>query len=237
MGSKLDNLEEVNSFSAKIYGKSDHHIDSESLECPVHADIVEAIQTLKNEAADAGFSLTLASGFRSFDRQCLIWNAKAQGLRPVLDKNENPINLNDLNEQEKVFAILRWSALPGTSRHHWGTDFDVYDASALEDEKALQLTVKETLKGGPFFSFYQWLNKYLKQKNTHFFRPYEKDLGGVSPEPWHLSYQPVAFEFEKAFNIDELKDLLLASDLLLKDAVIENLDEIHQKFVTNISKA
>lgn len=228
---------EVNSINAKIYGKSDHHIDFASLECPVHRDILEAIQLLKTAASEAGFCLKLASGFRNFDRQCAIWNAKVQGLRPVLDNKEQPINLNALSEAEKVFAILRWSALPGTSRHHWGTDFDVFDAGALEDEKLLQLTVKETQEGGPFFNFYQWLDEHLKEKKCKFFRPYGKDLGGVSPEPWHLSYQPVAELFESAFALEELKKILESSDILLKDTVIENLDEIYQRFVVNTSKA
>ncbi len=34
-------------------------------------------------------------------------------------------------EAERVAAILVWSALPGASRHHWGTDCDVIDAAAL----------------------------------------------------------------------------------------------------------
>ena len=65
---------------------------------------------------------------------------------------------------------------------------------------------------------------------------FENDLGGVSPEPWHLSYEPVASVYEKAFDVCELKKLLSTSDILLKDAVLENIDEIHQRFVTNISK-
>jgi len=52
-------------------------------------------------------------------RQAEIWNAKAAGLRPVLDANEQPIDTGTLSERELVFAILRWSALPGASRHHW----------------------------------------------------------------------------------------------------------------------
>ena len=31
----------------------------------------------------------------------------------------------------RIDAILCWSALPGGSRHHWGTDCDVIDAAAL----------------------------------------------------------------------------------------------------------
>ena len=30
-----------------------------------------------------------------------------------------------------IETILLWSALPGGSRHHWGTDVDVFDAAAV----------------------------------------------------------------------------------------------------------
>lgn len=53
----------------------------------------------------------------------------ARGERALLDDHGNPLLVNDLSPTEIMFAILRWSALPGCSRHHWGTDIDVYDAN------------------------------------------------------------------------------------------------------------
>jgi len=43
-----------------------------------------------------------------------------------------------LRASEKIASILRWSALPGTSRHHWGTDLDIIDAKALTAEMKVQ---------------------------------------------------------------------------------------------------
>ena len=37
-----------------------------------------------------------------------------------------------LSPAERIEAILRWSALPGASRHHWGTDLDLIDAHAIQ---------------------------------------------------------------------------------------------------------
>ena len=102
MGLNVNKLRKVNNASAEVYGKSDRHIDFGSLESPVHWEAVNAIQTLKNHASEAGFSLKLASGFRNFDRQCAIWNAKVQGLRPVLDKDEQAINLMNVRNRIKV---------------------------------------------------------------------------------------------------------------------------------------
>ena len=51
--------------------------------------------------------------------------------RPLLDANNQPLDALQLGETERLHAILHWSALPGTSRHHWGTDLDIYDPDCL----------------------------------------------------------------------------------------------------------
>ncbi|OUJ58170.1 hypothetical protein BTO03_18865, partial [Vibrio parahaemolyticus] len=57
------------------------------------------------------FPLALVS---SVDRtDCLIWNGKFEGELPILDSNSLPLNKAALSDEEKLKAILRWSALPG----------------------------------------------------------------------------------------------------------------------------
>lgn len=214
-------------------GKSDSHIDFCGLEKPVHQNALPQIAALKQSACDAGFDLRLASGFRSFDQQLKIWNEKVSGARPVLDANENPIDINAIAEKDLVFAILRWSALPGTSRHHWGTDIDVYDASAMPDGYSLQLTVQETVKGGVFESFYAWLDNMLCNSACEFYRPYAQDCGGVSPEPWHLSYRPLADGFASCCRIEPVVAEIAQSDLALKHVVVAHIEEIFERFVVN----
>src|SRR5690606_7851846 len=87
------------------------------LHCQLHRDLVEPLEQLCDSARDAGFCISVASSFRSFERQLHIWNAKATGQRPVLDAEGNTLELATLEERDKVQAILRWSALPGASRH------------------------------------------------------------------------------------------------------------------------
>ncbi|SPY94009.1 D-alanyl-D-alanine carboxypeptidase [Proteus mirabilis] len=65
-----------------------------------------------------------ASFIRSFERQLAIWNGKFEGTRPVLDAESQPIDIQTLSEGQRCEAILKWSALPGASRHHWGTEID-----------------------------------------------------------------------------------------------------------------
>jgi len=214
-----------------LFGASHQHLVS----CPgnnlkIHPQILNPLIELTDKAKSAGFDLRVASAFRSFERQLLIWNNKVSGLRPVLDKTGTAIDINSLNDDEKVFTILHWSALPGASRHHWGTDVDVYDASRMPEGYELQLTLEETENGGPFAEFHQWLTQEL-QGGSSFFRPYIPDAGGVSPEPWHLSYAPLAHSFATQLSEDMLREKIQATDILLKDNILKNLEYIFNNYI------
>jgi LAS superfamily LD-carboxypeptidase LdcB len=180
---------------------------------------------------DAGFELRVASSYRSFERQLLIWNNKASGLRPVLDDRGLPLDISRLSERDLVYAILRWSALPGASRHHWGTDLDVYDASRIAADYQVQLTQAETIGDGPFAEFHRWLDVKLAVQEFSFYRPYEKDRGGIAPEPWHLSYAPIAKRYAAALTVDVLRQQLEQTDIQLKSCILDNLDDIYHRFV------
>ncbi len=202
--------------------------DSNTQLQPAAAD---ALAQLQAAAASAGFELAVASGFRSVERQRQIWNGKAEGSRPVFDSDGNALVREAHSDWAWVQAILRWSALPGASRHHWGTEVDIYDRSALSDDYQLQLTVAETETSGIFGPFYQWLKQQLQTESFGFFRPYAVDRGGVAPEPWHLSYRPLAQSWEMELTPQILYALVAEQDLLLKDVVLAHLDEIFQRFV------
>lgn len=196
----------------------------------VHPQVIPALISLTQKAAVAGFDMRIASGFRSFVRQLSIWNNKAYGLRPVLDQFEQPIDLNVLSDDEKVFAILRWSALPGASRHHWGTDIDVYDASRMSADYQLQLTLAETQGDGCCAEFHAWLTQEL-QFSQDFYRPYVAGVGNISPEPWHLSYAPLAHVFATQFTEDLLRKKIEATDIALKDSILKNLSDIFNQYI------
>jgi LAS superfamily LD-carboxypeptidase LdcB len=201
------------------------------LQCLVHKDVVSSLLQLEREATDAGFALKVASSYRSFYRQLLIWNNKAKGLRTTLDAKGKPLEISALSDKEKVFAILRWSALPGASRHHWGTDLDVYDASRISSDYQLQLTVAETEGDGPFVEFHCWLKAELAKKDSDFYHPYAIDRGGIAPEPWHISYTPLAKKFASIFSFDLLYQQLAATEFELKTTVLDNLEEIYDRFI------
>ncbi|WP_317931843.1 M15 family metallopeptidase [Halioxenophilus sp. WMMB6] len=197
-----------------------------------------ALKILADAAKESGFELAVVSAFRSFDQQLAIWNAKACGKRAVLDVSEYPIPPGTLNGWPLVEAILRWSALPGASRHHWGTDMDVYDRAAMPAGYQVQLTQAEAEPNGVFGAFHQWLSRWLDNNpDVGFYRPYVKRLDGdcrpfgIAPEPWHLSFRPLSQQLEAEYDLTQLARLLETSDIQLKAPILEHLEEIYQRFI------
>lgn len=192
----------------------------------------EAFENLAAAARIAGYELAIASAHRNFERQRLIWNAKASGLRPVLDTDGEPLDIASLSERELVFAILRWSALPGASRHHWGCDLDIYDAAAVAPDYQVQLVPEETEGDGAFAGLHRWLDARIEAQNAFgFYRPYDRDRGGVAPEPWHLSYAPESRQCEREFESARYYEWLATQDIALRQTVLQHSDEIYQRFI------
>jgi LAS superfamily LD-carboxypeptidase LdcB len=204
----------------------------------IHEALLEPVCALQADAARAGFALKIVSGFRSFDRQLAIWNGKSSGQRPLLDEQGKLLDYSQLDEGEILAAILRWSALPGASRHHWGSDIDVYDAAAVPASYQVQLTPEEVAPEGVFGPMHEWLDHQLASGASYgFFRPYDEDRGGVAPERWHLSYAPLSARCESARNIALLRKRLQNTPLLLKDRVLAELENIFTRYIALPSNA
>ena len=214
-----------------ITGSTDSHLVRLDENQFIHKQLSQPLLDLQLAAGEAGFDIKICSAYRSFDRQLIIWNGKASGMRAVMDPFGKPINMQALDSWQKIQAILRWSALPGASRHHWGTDFDIYDANAMPEGYQIQLTPEEVQGDGLFAPMHDWLDDYLSCGQTDFYRPYEFDRGGIAPERWHLSYRPLADKYAQMLNTDVLSDRLQDSNLMLLDVVLEHLDDIFQRFI------
>jgi LAS superfamily LD-carboxypeptidase LdcB len=156
-------------------------------------EVAADFERLAADAAAAGFELRIASAWRSYERQLAIFNGKASGERPLSDDCGRPLRAPGMSRRACIEAILRFSALPGASRHHWGTDLDVYDAGALAAGETLQLSPQEVAPGGVFDPLHCWLDQRIAAGRSYgFYRPYDRDRGGVAPERWHLSHAPLA---------------------------------------------
>ena len=203
--------------------------------CALHNAAVAPFLAMRAAAAADGIDLTAFSSFRDFDRQLGIWNGKFRGERPMQDRAGQPLDALSLAPVDRVTAILWWSALPGASRHHWGTDFDVVDNRAKPAGYKLQVVPAEYQAGGPFHRLTTWLDAHMHAFG--FFRPYATDRGGVSPEPWHLSYAPVARLAQTAISAGKLRAVLADSVIEGKEEVLAALDRNFATYVVNIDAA
>jgi LAS superfamily LD-carboxypeptidase LdcB len=218
---------------AELTGRARGHLEElADPPCALHAEASTPFLRLRGAAAQAGFDLVPQSSYRDFDRQLKIWNAKFNGEATLNDASGRPIAALALPPAERIDAILRWSALPGASRHHWGTDLDLIDRAALPPGYRVQLIAEEYAPSGPFGPLAAWLEKNAARFG--FFRPYRGVLSGVQPEPWHCSFAPLAEPARRALTPAVLREALCAAPLAGKECVLPRLEELHERYVARI---
>lgn len=139
-------------------------------------EVYDAFKDMWKAAKRDGVNLTIVSATRNYAYQLGIWNRKWATFGG--------------NAQEKTRQIMEYSSMPGISRHHWGTDFDL---NALNNEY---------FEHGEGLIAYQWLEKNAGRFG--FFQPYTafndfRDTG-YHEEKWHWSYRPLAERFSRAYR-------------------------------------
>lgn len=209
-----------------------HIVDLPEPPCFLHVHVHNAFLAMRRAAASDGLDLAAQSSFRDFQRQMTIWNGKFSGSRPMNDAAGNRVEAATLAPAARVEAILLWSALPGASRHHWGTDVDLIDRRAMPAGYQVQLTHEEFAAGGPFAALAVWLEAHAARYG--FFRPYRGVRSGVQPEPWHFSFAPVAENARRKLTPAILRTAIDSAPLLGKEQVLERLEELHQRYVQRI---
>ena len=219
----------------ELTGRARTHITQlESPRCALHHDVVAPFLNMRAQAARDGIDLCPYSSFRDFATQALIWNRKFRGERTLYDRDGRVLDATALTDAQKIDAILAWSALPGTSRHHWGTEIDVFDQAAMPEGYRVQLLPEEFAPDGVFCKLAAWLNENLHRFG--FFRPYDQERGGVSPEPWHISYAPVSNGAQASLTVELVSRALKESDLAGLDLVEQSLPEILRQYVVNVAR-
>jgi LAS superfamily LD-carboxypeptidase LdcB len=204
----------------------------------LHQDCVHNFELFRQKAADeAQLQLKIVSSYRSFFRQLTIWEDKVQGKRPLWNKKGDQLlqkeQIQQLSSYDLVQTILRWSALPGWSRHHWGTDFDLIASNLVPADYQVQLIPSEFEQQGYFYPLHQWLSQYEREEEKLiFFRPYQFDTGGISPEAWHLSYAPLASRYTQQFSLKRYQEFLeqWPCQFLLRDVILNHLHSLFQQF-------
>jgi LAS superfamily LD-carboxypeptidase LdcB len=218
---------------AELTGQARTHITAVAdPPCQLHARVVAPFLNLRRAALAQGIDLVASSSFRDFGRQLTIWNGKFSGERPMFDASGAKLDAATLTPRERVDAILLWSALPGGSRHHWGTDVDLVDRCLSEAGYQIKLTRQEFAPGGPLAPLNLWLD--ANAPRFGFFRPFQGVRSGVQPEPWHFSFAPIAEKARQRLNPQVLRDAIAAAPLLGKEVVLDHLDELHARYVATI---
>ena len=201
--------------------------------CLLHPEAIRAFLALQSAARGAGLELQAVSGFRDLARQLAIWNGKFRGERPVLDRQGQPLDMAALDEPGRVDAILVWSALPGASRHHWGSDFDVLDAATVPAGEPPRLEARDFAPMGRHAALADWLPRHAADYG--FFRPYDSDRGGVHPEPWHLSFAPVAVPAQAAMSAALVAEALAGVDIEGRTTIGQRLPALFERYVTAVA--
>jgi LAS superfamily LD-carboxypeptidase LdcB len=153
----------------------------------LHREAHEAFGRMWAAAQAAGIQLTIRSATRNFWYQQQIWEGKWTGARRVEGQDLSQAIPDPV---ERARKILRFSSMPGTSRHHWGTDLDL---NAFENSY---------FASGKGLLEYQWLQAHAGEYG--FCQVYsakgEDRPHGYEEEKWHWSYLPVADGYLRAYN-------------------------------------
>lgn len=204
----------------------------------LHREVLSHYTLMRHEAKKSGIDLKLVSSWRSYEKQLSIWNRKAQGQLPLRGVEGQILEVQELSPEEIWDTILIWSALPGSSRHHWGTDFDLYDANAM-DLSEVELIPSEYELGGPMSRLGLWLKEYLSSpQNPGFYRPYDAEgqPSGYQNEPWHLSFGPLSDYFMREFKIEFLEEALNLEAPITWPENSHKLREFFRNFVLEVSQ-
>ena len=143
-------------------------------------DTYEAFLKMYEAAKKDGITLTILSATRNFDYQKGLWEAKWTGARTIEDGKD--ASKAYPAPTSRALKILEYSSMPGSSRHHWGTDMDLNALNNEHFETGQGLKTYEWLTANA--SAYGFCQPYSPKGNT---RPY-----GYNEEKWHWSYLPVA---------------------------------------------
>lgn len=134
-------------------------------------EALAAFEAMWSAARKDGIELVILSATRNWTYQRGIWNRKWSGPR-----------YSEFEGKARAIEILKYSAMPGSSRHHWGTDIDL---NAFENEWFENDTVGKAV--------YAWLKANAPQYGYHqVYGDASNGRPGYREEKWHWSYLQLA---------------------------------------------
>jgi len=176
-----------------------------------------SFERMKEAALKDGIEIRAFSGYRSFERQREIWNKKVEKF------------LKEVNEEDAVRLVLRYSAFPGTSRHGWGSDVDIVGKEKIHNP----LENKNYREGGVYYEAYQWLKRNAEKFGFYQVYVVNSELRGI--EEWHWSYAPRSREFLRCFLEMVDVNFLRGRDIKLGEYVLNSFDEYIRNYMLKIN--
>lgn len=190
----------VNEFSQnELIGKGNPTLVGNGFKLRKEAQV--QFDLMKNAAQKAGFNIYVVSSYRSYAHQNGIWERKYNANRKA-----------GLSPTKSIEKIIEYSTIPGTSRHHWGTDLDIIDSTkGIPNNPLSEAHFNE---GGRMRKFKLWLDENSEKFGFYLVYTNAPNRKGFSYEPWHFSYKPLSLKMLKEYQQINLKDLLQNQKLL-----------------------
>jgi LAS superfamily LD-carboxypeptidase LdcB len=184
----------------ELMGKADIELFGEGINLRKEAH--DAFLEMKKAAYQDGIDIEIVSSFRSFDRQLAIYERKY--LQFSEDEGMEPLAAID--------KIIEYSTIPGTSRHHWGTDIDIIDRSKPTEGDVLVPSKFE--EGGPFEDLKLWMDEHASEYGFYLVYTKEPKRRGFKYEPWHYSYAPLSVPMLEVFRKKNILQLLIEEEFM-----------------------
>ncbi|MEO9891517.1 M15 family metallopeptidase [Aurantibacter sp.] len=195
----------------ELMGKVDIDLYGEGINLRQEAH--DAFLEMKKAAYSDGIDIKIVSSYRSFERQTSIFERKY--IR-YIDDGMAPLDAID--------KIIEYSTIPGTSRHHWGTDIDVIDGYPKVEGDVLVPNLFKN--GGPFENFKKWMDENSEKFDFHLVYTDVAKRNGFKYEPWHYSYAPLSVPMLTQFRSKNLMQIL-------KNEEFEGSSEFTTGFIKN----
>ncbi|WP_452221708.1 M15 family metallopeptidase [Lacinutrix salivirga] len=154
-----------------------------------------AFEKMKTAALKEGIKIHVVSSYRGFEHQKRIWNRKY-----------NRYINQGLSETDAIKKIIEYSTIPGTSRHHWGTDLDIIDANVKQPSNVL--SPSHFNNNGVYCPLKEWMDANANTYGFYLVYTNTPNRKGFKYEPWHYTYKPLSNGYLKQYRDLDFTQLL-----------------------------
>lgn len=189
-----------------LTGQDERNIVGSAYASRMHKGVIDPFLAMQRAAAQENIAISSISSYRSYQRQQEIFEGKfdkftAQGMSP----------------QEAVEKIIEYSTIPGTSRHHWGTELDLIDAAVTQPQSSLE---PENYHGnGAYCRLKEWMDNHASDFGFELVYTDNYHRKGFKYEPWHYSYAPISKPLMARYMEIDLKAFFRDSQLKGKEVL------------------